>query len=357
MNTVVKEQFSPDCRYLLDVLCNRRPARLPLYEHHIDLPFICKALGRNIAREGDRHEDYVAHYRQVIGFWRDMTYDGFDYEAAICEIFPGHGAIFGGVGPIQNRADFDRYPFDELPTIFWNTYQPHLDAIREALPPGMKAFGGCGYGIFESSQDLVGFESLCLMQHEDPELFADLFHRIGDLYVTLWSRMIHDYSDMFVFFRMGDDLGHKTSTMLAPRTIRQHILPQYKRVIDLVHQSGKKFLLHSCGRIFDVMEDLLAVGIDAKHSNEDQIAPFDRWIADYGDRIGLFGGIDVNTLCLKQPDEVYCETLEKGTRFRANAKGYGLGSGNSIPEYVPVEGFMAMIEAAKAIRRNDAEGK
>lgn len=354
MNIAVKEQFSPDYHHLLQVLQNKRPKRLPLYEHHIDLPFICKALGRNIALEGNRHEDYVAYYRQVIGFWQDMTYDGFDYEAAICDIFPGHGAILGGAGPIQCREDFNRYPFDELPGIFWTAYQPHLDAIREALPAGMKAFGGCGYGIFESSQDLVGFESLCVMQYEDPELFADLFRKIGDLYVTLWSRMIHDYGDIFVFFRMGDDLGHKTSTMLSPRAIRQHILPQYKRVIDLVHQSGKKFLLHSCGCIFDVMEDLLALGIDAKHSNEDQIAPFDRWVASYGDRIGLFGGIDVNTLCLKTPDDVYREVLDKGTQFRAHSKGYGLGSGNSIPDYIPVEGFLAMVEAAKTIRKREA---
>ena len=101
------------------------------------------------------------------------------------------------------------------------------------------------------------------------------------------------------------------------------------------------------------MEDILANGIDAKHSNEDQIAPFDRWIDDYGQRIGLFGGIDVNTLCLKTYDEVFAEVLEKGTRFRAKANGYGLGSGNSIPDYVPVEGFLAMVEAAKEIRRKE----
>ncbi len=29
-----------------------------------------------------------------------------------------------------------------------------------------------------------------------------------------------------------------------------------------------EFLLHSCGCIFEVMEDILATGIDAKHSNE-----------------------------------------------------------------------------------------
>ena len=31
-----------------------------------------------------------------------MTYDGFDFEAAICDIFPGHGAIMGGMpGPFR----------------------------------------------------------------------------------------------------------------------------------------------------------------------------------------------------------------------------------------------------------------
>ena len=353
MKATSSEAFQPDYNNVLQVLNNQRPRRLPLYEHHIDLPFIAKALGKEMVLDGNKREDYVAHYREVIGFWREMTYDAFDYEAAICDIFPGHGAILGGAGPIQTREDFNQYPFDELPAIFWGAYQPRLEAIREALPPGMKAFGGCGYGIFESSQDLVGFESLCVMQYDDPELFADIFRRIGDLYVTLWSRMIREYSDVFVFFRMGDDLGYKTSTMLAPQTIRQFILPQYRRVIDLVHQSGKKFLLHSCGCIFEVMEDLIALGIDAKHSNEDQIAPFDKWIDLYGERIGLFGGIDVNTLCRNKYEDVYREVLEKGTRFRNRAKGYGIGSGNSIPEYVPVEGFMAMIEAVKEIRNRE----
>lgn len=347
------DDFHPDCSNLLQVLNNEKPRRLPLYEHHIDLPFISKATGRRMELPDNKKRDYVAHFRDVIGFWRKMTYDAFDYEAAICDIFPGHGAILGGKGPIQTRDDFSRYPFNELPAIFWNTYEPHLESIREALPPGMKAYGGCGYGIFESSQDLVGFESLCLMQYDDPELFEDIFRTIGDLYVTLWSKMIRNYSDIFVFFRMGDDLGYKTSTMLAPTTIRRFIIPQYKRVVDLVHGCGKKFLLHSCGCIFEVMEDLIALGIDAKHSNEDQIAPFEEWIDSYGDRIGLFGGIDVSSLCVNGHDDIYREVLDKGTRFRRKAKGYGIGSGNSIPEYVPVEGFMAMVEAVQEIRRRD----
>ena len=187
-------EFQPDYRHILDVLYNRKPERLPLYEHHIDLPFICKYLDREIGLEGNRPEDYENYYREVTGFWRDMTYDAFDYEAAICEVYPGHGAIMGGrLGPIQTRQDFERYPWDEILEIFWKTYTPHFEAIRRALPAGMKAFGGCGYGIFESAQDLVGYESLSTLQYTDPDLFRDLFVRIGDLYITLWNGVIDRY--------------------------------------------------------------------------------------------------------------------------------------------------------------------
>lgn len=346
--------FTPDYSNLLQVLSNQKPARLPIYEHHIDAPFISKVLGEKLNPENLNANELIAYYRKIIGFWKDMTYDGFDFEAAICDILPGHGAIMGGMpGPIQNRDDFEKYPWKEIPAIFKEEYTPHFEAIRKTLPQGMKAYGGCGYGIFEASQDLVGYEPLCVLQCLDPDLFRDLFVRIGDLWVELWNWVISNYHDIFVFYRMGDDLGHKTSTMLDPDVIRQHILPQYKRVIDLVHASGKKFLMHSCGKIFPLMDDIIALGIDAKHSNEDQIAPFIEWIEKYSDKIGLFGGFDLNLLILDKPEDVFQKVLKEGTVYRAKANGYGLGSGNSIPGYIPVDGFLAMIEAAKEIRKRE----
>lgn len=188
------------------------------------------------------------------------------------------------------------------------------------------------------------------MQYLDPELFTDIFGRIGDLFATLWTKMVKEYSDIFVFFRMGDDLGHKTSTMLEPDTIRRHILPNYKRVIDIVHNGNKKFLLHSCGNIFDLMPDIISLGIDAKHSNEDQIAPFEKWIKLYGNKIGLFGGFDMNELILNNYDYVFNKVKLEAAKFRSMTKGYGAGSGNSIPDYMSIDGFMGMVDAVFAIR-------
>ncbi len=347
--------FEPDFHHLVDAVCNRRPERFPLYEHYIAPDIMARILEVDMSLDPASQESLRFFYRHTCRFWRAMTYDTVSFEAGICGTLPGHGAIFGGkTGPIQSREDFERYPFDELPERYWSIWTPHLESLAESLPEGMKAVGGCGNGPFELSEDLVGYERLCLMMYEDPDLFRDLYNRIGDLLVQLWTRMLRDYGDLFCVCRIGDDLGYKTSTLVSPDTIRAHVLPQYTRVIHLVHDTGKPFLLHSCGCIFSVMDDLIAAGIDAKHSNEDQIAPFSDWIERYGDRIGLLGGIDVDRLCRDNPKAVYEDVFRLGSEFRNSARGYALGSGNSIPAYVPPEGYFAMIEAGQEIRRREA---
>ena len=101
------------------------------------------------------------------------------------------------------------------------------------------------------------------------------------------------------------------------------------------------------------MPSLIAAGIDAKHSNEDVIGPYYRWIDGYGDRIGLFGGIEMDRLCRMEPDDIYEFVIEEGARFRATANGFALGSRNSIPDYVPVDGYLAMVRAVQEIRRRE----
>lgn len=344
--------FWNDYRTMLDVLANRRPARLPIYEHIISPKIMERTLGTQFAELIDGGpSDQLEFFRQYCRFFKEMTYDTVSFEVTLTDLLPGHGAILGGQpGPIQNRADYRNYPWDKLAELYWEKADSQFQALAKCLPEGMKALGGVGNGVFEISEDLVGFQYLAYLQADDLELFAELYRKIGDLMVEIWAVFLERYGDAFAICRFGDDLGFKTNTLVSPKVIRQHVLPQYKRVIDLIKSTGKPFLWHSCGKIFSIMDDVIALGINAKHSNEDTIAPFDEWISLYGDRIGLLGGIDVDLLCQKQPVEIVDEVLEKGKRFRAAARGYALGSGNSIPDYVPVEGYLAMIEAARKLR-------
>jgi hypothetical protein len=347
--------FAPDYRHMEDVLRNRRPRRLPLYEHVVDVKSMERVLGTRFAElSGGDEADRRAYFDHYCRFFRELTYDTVSFECGACFALPDRGAIMGGrPGPIQSRADFDAYPWRELPRLYWAEARPRFDALRAAMPPGMKAIGGIGNGPFELAEDLVGLEYLPLLEADDPELFAELFVRIGEYLGSLWTSLLAGYADLFAGCRIGDDLGFKNSLLTNPRTVRQHLIPIYRRVIALVHESGRPFLMHSCGCIFEIMPDLIAAGIDAKHSNEDAIAPFDRWIEDYGGRLGLCGGFDMDFLCQRTPAEIHAQVLARGRRFRAQARGYALGSGNSIPDYIPLENYLAMIAAAQDLRREE----
>lgn len=348
-------EFEPDYRHIQDAAWNRRPARLPLYEHLVNDESIEQLTGQTVCGMlgGDR-SDQGEYFRRICRFWKTMTYDTVSFEVCVSEILPGSGALLGErPGPIQTREDFDQYPWAELPERYWRVAKPRFDALREALPPGMKAIGGVGNGPFEISEELVGYQQLCYMQADDPELFGRIYRMIGDMLVNIWTRCAAEYGDVFAVFRMGDDMGFKTSTLLSPQTLIDHVVPQYRRIIAIIRAAGKPYLQHSCGNIFAIMEPMIAAGMNAKHSNEDVIAPFDEWINRYGDRIGFFGGIDTDRLCRLSPEDVYRTTLEDATRFRKMARGYALGSGNSIPPYVPAEGYRAMIRAAQEIRRRE----
>ncbi len=347
-------EFMPDYRHFEDVMYNRRPARLPLYEHIICIPVMEQILGERFGELAEGNEsDRLEFFRKYTGFFKQMTYDVASFEICITPILPGSGALLGGKpGPIQSRKDFENYPWDKLPALYWAKAAPQFDALTKVIPSGMKAVGGVGNGVFEISEDLVGMEYLPFMQIDDPDLYADLFNKIGDLMSAIWHEFLLRYGKSFAACRFGDDLGFRTSLLTDPSTIRNHIIPQYRRIIDLVHAAKLPFIWHSCGCIFEVMEDVMALGINAKHSNEDAIAPFDSWIEKYGSRIGLLGGFDMDFLCTATPDEVFARVSEDGQRFRRLAKGYALGSGNSIPDYVPFENYLSMVRAAQQLRLN-----
>ncbi len=65
----------------------------------------------------------------------------------------------------------------------------------------------------------------------------------------------------------------------------------------------------------------------------------------YGARIAVLGGIDVDLLARGTPEQIRARTREV-LDICAPGGGYGLGSGNSVANYIPVPNYLAMIEAA-----------
>ncbi|MBS6194042.1 MAG: hypothetical protein KH828_00495 [Clostridiales bacterium] len=345
--------FQPDYRNILDAAWNRTPRRLPLYEHNVSFKKISEIMGTDLEALFSGDEADIEEFFSVYSdFFQKSGYDVVTFEACIGQIMPGSGALGDSrVDPvIKTREDFERYPWEELPELYFKQNSKYFRALRKRMPEGMKAIGGVGNGIFECVQELTSFQGLCYIGADDEELYRDLFKKVGEVHQKIWRRFMQEFGDIYCVLRFGDDLGYKSNSLLSTADIREHIFPWYKKTVDLVHSYQKPFLLHSCGNIFHLMDDLIQiVGINAKHSNEDQIAPFPVWAEKYGDTIGNFGGFDVDVVCYSSKEELK-EYIFDVIRKCENHGGIALGTGNSIPDYVPTESYLNMIELVREYR-------
>jgi len=215
-----------------------------------------------------------------------------------------------------------------------------LEAAAMVLPEGMGIELQLR-GAFQHIMGIMGYEVMCEAIYDDPDLVQAVFDRVGQIVYRVFEQGIG--CDKVVGGFIGDDMGFKNSTLISPPQLRRFALPWHKKIADLCHAHGKPCVLHSCGNVADVMDDVIDyAGIDAKHSIEDVITPVIEFKRRWGDRITVLGGVDVDVLTRGTPGEVTAYTRRIIEECAPDGN-YALGSGNSIANYVPVRNYLAML--------------
>lgn len=348
-----------DFKALADVLLRKKePSLVPFYEHFVDGEVVAAIMHWDIAKtDMSSREGLLSYWKNMIEFYRQMGYDYLPMEFG--PRFAARQSLIGDDTALLNRGkrgwvDEHGGPIQTWKDLKNDAYWPDADhvfdyelfeSICKLLPEGMKIIGGASGGPFEHASFLMGLSGLCMMMVDDPEFAEELFTKIGTSLVEIAKRLAP--IEGLGAYRFGDDLGFKTATMLSPAALRKYVFPWQKKVVEAVHAAGKPFILHSCGQLEKVMDDLIDdVGIDAKHSFEDVIMPVQQAKARWGNRVSILGGVDVDFLCRHTPGEIR-EHTKRILESCAPGGGYALGSGNTIANYVPVENYLAMIQAGR----------
>jgi uroporphyrinogen decarboxylase len=335
----------PEFENLLKVLRRERPGRPTLFEFFLNGPFYEKLTGKSLGVQG---KDWVwgMFNPTITEAFRIAGYDyvtilGSAMEFKTGEIERKETISLNAGSVITDRASFKSYKWPDPDAFDY----ADLKRAKDLLPAGMEliVYGPCG--VLENVIFLVGFERLCMMLADDADLVKDIFNAVG-------SRLVRYYEICAAFDSVGalivnDDWGFKTATMLSPADMRRYVFGWTKKIVETIHKAGKPAILHSCGNLDRVMDDIIDdMKFDAKHSFEDVIIPVEEAYEKWGGRIAILGGIDMDFMCRSTPERIRqrCEAM----LAKASAKGgYALGTGNSVPEYVPYQHYLAMIDCVR----------
>ena len=245
-------------------------------------------------------------------------------------------------GPITNWDQFEAFAWPDPEKLTTR----NLEWLDENLPDDMCIIGSGGFAHFtEYLTWLMGYETLSYALYDDRDLVAAISSRLIELYEVVVRRIL-EFDRVKVIWG-SDDMGFRSGTLISPDDLREFALPGHKAMAEAAHAAGRPYLLHSCGKLDAIMDDLLNdVGIDGLHSFEDTIKTVEQFKAKYGDRIAVLGGIDVDFLC--RSDEVAIRRRTRSTLESCHpGGGYCLGTGNSVANYIPLDRYLAMLDEGR----------
>ncbi len=254
----------------------------------------------------------------------------------------GRSFVDEGRGLITNWEEFEKYPWPDPAQATSRAFE----WFEKNLPDDMCVVARGGFGHFcEHLSWIMGYETLCYALHDNRPLVKAMYDRLLQSYVVMLERILQ--FDRVRIVWGSDDMGFKSGPLIAPADMREFVLAGHKIMARMAHDAGRPYILHSCGNLAAIMEDLVEdVHIDGKHSYEDTIEQVTDVKDTYGRRIALLGGIDVDFLCRADAAAVrrrVRKTLDKCLP----GGGYCLGTGNSVANYVPVENYLAMLDEGR----------
>ncbi len=246
-------------------------------------------------------------------------------------------------GPIMNWSDFERFPWPD-PQAPEATID--LEWYERNLPDDMCIIASGGFAHFaEHLTWLMGYETLCYALYDQRDLVRAIADKLTELYDLAVQRMLQ--FDRVKVVWGSDDMGFKTGLMISPDDTREFILPGHRRIAERAHAAGRPYLLHACGNLNDIIDDLIdTVRIDAKHSFEDTIEDVRVLKKTIGRRIALLGGIDVDFLCRSDAATIRHRVRDTLDICQPGG-GYCLGTGNSVANYIPLDNYLAMVDEGR----------
>ena len=309
---------------VIAALTGKKPDKVPFFDN-LNRPARCMVMGR---------EDFTD-----LEFAKEMNFDALDYYGFTPPFAAEskNGAIVGR--GIASRDDLAKLRLPELNDEYLAGGREFVDRLGNS---GLALFFRTRFGPSFVIQSM-GLENFSYALYDD----ISLIDEFAGIFAEWAGRLLEKVMGMgFDFAWFADDIAYKTQLMFSPEIFRAIFLPKMKETIRCWK---KPWAYHSDGNLYDVLDDLVALGMNGLNPIEPEAMDIRAIRKKYGSGLCLIGNVDVSLLCTGTVVQVR-EEVKRLIDDLGRDGGYVIATSNSITKYCKRENALAMRDAIAEYR-------
>ena len=251
---------------------------------------------------------------------------------------------------VRTPEEIEEYPWPVPDMVLdLNGLAEHARRLRRESPHAILGIHEGPSSLFEFSWYLRGMVEFMIDLSANPEMAHALLRHLTDLAKATTALFLKEVGPYIDIYRVGDDLGMQSGTMISPGMFRDMVKPYLAEYYAMIHNmTDARLMLHCCGSVRSIMDDLIEIGVDILHPVQVSAKDMEpeELKAQFGDRLCFCGGIDTQQVLPHGTREEVQEEVQRRIQELAPGGGYLLAAVHAIQPDVPPENVCTMFEAA-----------
>jgi len=242
-------------------------------------------------------------------------------------------------GCILEEPTLEGYTFpDPLDQRFFENILPEI----EKKPDMFRVFQ-IGFSLYERAWTLRGIENLLIDFYDNPEFVHDLFAAICNYNIAQIDKAL-EYDIDAIYF--GDDWGQQKGLIMGYELWKEFIFPYLERMYSHVRNAGKYVMIHSCGDVDELFDDLVSIGLNCFNPFQPEVMDIFEILPRYRGRLAFHGGLSMQKTLPYGTKEDVIEASRKLIELGQDG-GYIFSPSHSVESDTSLNNILAFIEVAR----------